>query len=159
MSKSTGDFVIEIIRQIFGKFALVHDIKIKKDSTRVSFGVRISRVFSAVMDIKLKDEISIIVFSLNGKKYKMYLASSKFMNAVKAGCQYVKCLITRDKEGLDLLKPIRISKKEYHEMKKNKLNITKAFKKGVKKKRIRGPLVVSCGYDDSDQYFQRQFAY
>ena len=69
-TKSTGDFIIEIVRQIFGKFALVHDIKIKKDYTRVTFGVRISRVFSAVMSIKMKESISIIVFSLNGKKYK-----------------------------------------------------------------------------------------
>ena len=158
-TKSTGDFIIEIVRQIFGKFALVHDIKIKKDYTRVTFGVRISRVFSAVMSIKMKESISIIVFSLNGKKYKMYLASSKFVNAIKAGCQYVKCLITRDKEGLDLLKPIRISKKEYQQMKKNKLNITRAFKKGVKKKNIKGPLIVSCGYDDEDKYFQHQYAY
>ena len=154
-----------VVKRIFDKITFVHDIYVDPKRVRLSLGIKITGVFSAIVEIKIKNDISLVNFFLNGTKYKLYLASNKLTTSLKATLIFIKALITGNKTLQEEFKDISLSKKEYKSM-KNRLKKIKYLKKHPKinlnkQTQPKGMLVIKLGKrkEEEKTYFDPSLAW
>lgn len=147
------DICKEVAKKVFGSVSIVNDLHIDKKAVKLSAGIKISSIFSAIVDIKIDDDISIITFYLNNKKHKLYLASNKMLLSFRTALIFIKSIITGDKDLQKQFNALSISKKQYKEMKKRAKNIKRKIKSSVKKEK--GALVIRLGKrkKEVEEYF------
>lgn len=154
--KSLTSLALGLIGDILGKFTIVHDCYVRKNRVRLALGVKLKGLFSAIVSLKIKNDISIITFNLNKRKYRLYLSCNKVLTAIKSTLVFMKAIITKDKKTLSGFGAISISKKEYKAMKRKTNHIKRDIKQEVRKS---GPLVITLGKVDDDYWFDPYYAF
>lgn len=150
------EVIFDLVKSTFSKLSFVHDFYFHKKELGASIGFRIKNLVSAILSIKIKNDISVITFNLNNKKYRLYLACNKIITAIKSALVFIRAIITKDKSTIKELGAISISKKEYKKMKENAKNIKKKLENEV---RHTGPLVIKLGNVNDKEYFNPAFHY
>lgn len=172
--------VLDLAKSILGKFIIIHDFYIHGKDVKISLGVKLAGLFSIIMTVRIKDNISMVSFNINQKKYKMYFTTGKILSAIKFGCVFLKSIVTKDDDSIEKLGPVAITKKEYKAIKENKkemLREAKERKKRKAKERLlakkkkeekakndikqkdtsRGPLIIKCGHKNEDYRFSMAY--
>lgn len=155
-SKSLASIAMDLVRDVFGKFTIVHDFYVRKNRVKMAFGIKLKSLFSAIVSLKIKNDISIITFNLNKRKYRLYLSCNKVLTAIKSTLVFMKAIISKDKKALSGFGAISISKKEYKAMKKKTNHIKRELKKETRRS---GPLVITLGKVDDDYWFDPYYAF
>jgi len=167
MSERSGimEAITGIAVKLFSKTTLVHELYVHKNNLKVCFGVKVKKLFSAIVTVKSQEKVTIVTLNLNGYKYRVYLATGKILTAIRMTLLYIKGKLTKDARLLRKLNAITINKKEYKQMKLNKKKIVKAIKdkaKSVKNKPdtkkepakpVVGPLIIKLGYEGESPKF------
>ena len=182
LMKSNGSIIraiLDLAKSILGKFIIIHQFHIHGDDVKISLGVKLASLFSIIMTIRIKDNISMVSFNINQKKYKMYFITGKILSAIKFGCVFLKSIVTKDDISIEKLGPVAISKKEYKEIKANKKEMLRKAKERKKRKleakllakkkeklkkeneveknNNRGPLIIKCGHKNEDYKFSMAY--
>ena len=165
MEKSASIMAVveEIAMKLFKKTTLVHEFYVHKNNLKICFGVKIKKLFSAIVTIKSREKVTIVTFNLNGYKYRLYLATGKMLTAIRTTLLYIKGKVTKDAKIMRQLNAVTLKRKEYKQMKLNKKRIIKAMEKQVdakEKKRqpaeekvASGPLVIKFGWTGESPKF------
>ncbi len=163
MSSSFKELISSIVVDIFKRTSIIHEFFVHKNRLRACFGIKVKDLFSAIVSIKSKEKITIITFNLNGRKYRMYLATGRIMTAIKAAMMYIKGKITGNHKIMKELDAITIKKKEYKRMKLNKKKLLHAINNKVEDNEKKGKepddlsngmLVINLGYVNDDDRFE-----
>ena len=142
------DICKKIIKDILGNFTFIHDFKFNSDQVRMKVGLKLGNLFSIAIDISIKNDVSAIMFYLNGKKFKIYLVNSKILFALKTALLFIKGIIFKDSIVIDRLREISFSEKEYEKLKR-KRNKAKKIKKNKCSNKIKNNcLTIKLGKKD-----------
>jgi hypothetical protein len=142
MSTSLMQQITSIIRKILGNFKFTHKIYMDKKESILTLGIKIGH-FSTGIKIRIKKNVSNIVFVLNDLKYKLVMINNSFTMAIKAACAFVKGIMTDDAKVISKIHKLSLSKKDFKRLKADKKEFLSKLKK--QKKENRGPLVVKLG--------------
>lgn len=166
--ESTGGIISAITDmaiKMFKKSTFVHEFYVHKNNLKICFGIKIKRLFSAIVTVKSQEKVTVITFNLNGYKYKLYLATGRILTAIRVSLLYIKGRVTKDAGLLRELNAVTLKKREYKEMKLNKKKIMRAIKakaeinKKAKNKDDNGldagPLVIKFGRVGEDPKFDK----
>ena len=149
----------EFAMEVFKKSTVVHEFYVHKNNLKICFGLKLKKMFSAIITVKSREKVTTVTFNLNGYKYRLYLATGRILTAIRVTMLYIKGKITKDGKLLRRLNAITLNKKEYKKMKLNKKKMLKTMnaeadkiRKGNKKAH-NGPLVIKLGYRGECQKF------
>jgi len=157
--------ITDMAIKMFKKSTFVHEFYVHKNNLKICFGIKIKRLFSAIVTVKSQEKVTVITFNLNGYKYKLYLATGRILTAIRVSLLYIKGRVTKDAKLLRELNAVTLKKREYKEMKLNKKKIMRAIKAKAeinKKAKIKddngldaGPLVIKFGRVGEDPKFDK----
>lgn len=150
----------DLVMDLFRKSTIVHEFYVHKNDMKLCFGIKLKKVFSAIITVKSREKVTTVTFNLNGYKYKLYLATGKLLTAIRVTLLYIKGKVTKDGKLLRSINAITLNRKEYKQMKLNKKKLMKAMEEESEKKRkTAGPLVIKLGYRGESEKFEEAAAW
>lgn len=150
----------DLVMDLFRKSTVVHEFYVHKNDMKLCFGIKLKKVFSAIITVKSREKVTTVIFNLNGYKYKLYLATGKLLTAIRVTLLYIKGKVTKDGKLLRSINAITLNRKEYKQMKLNKKKLMKAMEEESDKKRKKaGPLVIKLGYRGESEKFEEAAAW
>ena len=150
----------DLVMDLFRKSTIVHEFYVHKNDMKLCFGIKLKKVFSAIITVKSREKVTTVTFNLNGYKYKLYLATGKLLTAIRVTLLYIKGKVTKDGKLLRSINAITLNHKEYKQMKLNKKKLLKAMEEESDKKRKKaGPLVIKLGYRGESEKFEEAAAW
>lgn len=150
----------DLVMDLFRKSTIVHEFYVHKNDMKLCFGIKLKKVFSAIITVKSREKVTTVTFNLNGYKYKLYLATGKLLTAIRVTLLYIKGKVTKDGKLLRSINAITLNRKEYKQMKLNKKKLMKAMEEeSDKKRKTAGPLVIKLGYRGESEKFEEAAAW
>ena len=157
------EMVSDVAVSLFKKATFVHEFYVHKSRMKACFGIKIKRLFSAIVSLKSREKVTIVTFNVNGSKYRLYLATGKIMTAIKTTLLYIKAKITKDSKLMKDINAVTLKRKEYKAMQLNKKKIIQAMEEKAdrpksKGKKDDGPLVIKLGHTGPSPKFDKAAA-
>lgn len=156
------NLIEDMVLDLFRKSTIVHEFYVHKNDMKLCFGIKLKKVFSAIVTVKSREKVTTVTFNLNGYKYKLYLATGKILTAIRVTLLYIKGRITKDGKLLRELNAVTLNRKEYKQMKLNKKKLLHAMEEESNKKKkskVAGPLVIKLGYRGESEKFEEAAAW
>ena len=157
------DVVTDMAVSLFKKTTWVHEFYVHKNRLKACFGIKIKKLFSAIVSIKSREKVTIVTFNVNGSKYRLYLATGKIMTAIRVTLLYIKARITKDSKLMKDIHAVTLKHSEYKAMKLNKKKIVRAIEDRAEQRRSKGkkddgPLVIKLGHTGPSGKFDKAAA-
>lgn len=163
MNSTFMEMVTELAVNLFKKTTFVHEFYVHKNRLKACFGIKIKKLFSAIVTVKSKEKVTIVTFNVNGCKYRLYLATGKLLTAIRVTLLYIKARVTKDTKLMKRINAVTLNHKEYKAMQLNKKQIVKSIEKRAdaneaKGKKPDGPLVIKLGRTGPSPKFDKAAA-